>query len=191
MSSTAPTLPRRHGFSRDDYYRMAAAGILGEDDRVELIEGEIIDMAPIGSHHAGTITDLNARLQRALAGMALVSVQSPVILSDRSEPEPDLAVLKRRADCYRSGHPEPADVFLLIEVAETSLAYDREVKLPLYAAHGIPETWIVDLEGHQLGIHRQPAAAGYREQLGCPDLARAPLPSSLGGTLDLRGLFGD
>ena len=189
MSSTVRDLPRRHGFSRDDYYRMAAAGILGEDDRVELIEGAIIDMAPIGSRHGGAVMRLDHALQQVIGPNAQVSVQNPLLLNDRTEPQPDLLVLRPRPDFYSREHPGPADVFLLIEVAETSLVYDRDVKLPLYAAHGISEAWLVDLEGGRLGVYRQPGPAGYREQDDVTNLAQVPLPSPLGGALDLRGLF--
>lgn len=189
MSSTAPDLPRRHRYTRAEYYRMAEAGIFGEDDRVELIEGEIIDMAPTGSQHAGTLKFLARTLQRIAADRAIVSVQDPLHLDEFSEPEPDLALLQPRDDFYRAAHPQPQDVLLVIEVAESSLAYDRDVKLPLYARHGIPEAWLVDLDGRRLERYAQPQADGYAVHETLSDLASVPLPAPTGGPLDLRGLF--
>ena len=145
-----------------EYYRMAEAGVLGPDERVELIEGEIVAMVPIGSGHGGTVTGLNNRLVIAAAGRALVTVQSPLRLSDRSEPEPDLMLVKPRADAYRAAHPTAADVLLLIEVSESSLRFDREVKLPLYARHGVPEVWIVNRPGEVVEVHRDPADEAWR-----------------------------
>ncbi len=189
MSTTAQALPQRHRYTATEYHRMAAAGIFGEDDRVELIQGEIIDMAPTGSLHAGTVKYLVAALMRVIGERAMLSVQDPVALNGYSEPQPDLALLRPRPDFYKQGHPNAADVLLVIEVAESSVTYDREVKLPLYAAHGIPETWLVDLQADRLDIHREPSAGGYRAT-DCPaDLATVHLPQPLGGRIDLSGLF--
>jgi len=152
----------RRQFTVDDYYRMAEAGILGEDDRVELIEGEIVQMAPIGSRHAAVvdrITTLFAHL--AATKEVIIRIQSPIRLSDLTEPQPDVTLLRPRADYYSGGHPTGADVLLLIEVADSSLDYDREVKLPLYARAGVPEVWIVDLEGDAVETYTRPAATGY------------------------------
>ena len=163
----APT-PRR--FDVDDYYRMAAAGILTPEDRVELIEGEIVDMAPIGSEHGGKVNRLNRLLAPAMAaGHAIVSVQNPLRLDRRNEPQPDLMLLRPRADDYGARHPTAADVLLLIEVADSSLAFDRGAKLALYASHGILEVWIVDLVGRAVEIGRTPSAAGYAERLRLSD----------------------
>jgi Uma2 family endonuclease len=166
----------RHRFSVEDYHRMAQAGILGEDDRVELIDGEIVDMAPIGPRHAGTVKRLADLLSGALRGRAILSVQDPVRLGERSEPQPDVALLRPRADYYASGHPTAADVLLVVEVAETSADYDRQLKLPLYARHGIPEAWLVDLERTRVEVYRRPTAEGYGEvmTLGTGD-ALSPL----------------
>lgn len=149
-------------FTVDEYYRMAQAGIFHEDDHVELIEGEILKMAPIGSRHAGCVDSLNRKLSRALGDRAQIRVQNPVRLSARNEPEPDIAVLRPRDDEYRSGHPGPEDVLLIIEVADTSLDYDRDVKPALYAAAGIPEVWIADLHGEQISAHREPVNGSYQ-----------------------------
>ena len=136
--------PARHRLTVSDYHRMGEAGILGTE-RVELIDGELIDMAPIGAGHAGTVRGLNRVLTAACMGRAIVDVQNPVRLDGFSEPQPDLAVLRLRADDYRGAHPGPADVLLVVEVADSSLRFDREVKLPMYARAGIGEVWIVDL----------------------------------------------
>lgn len=145
MSGVADREIRRHRLTVEDYHRMGEVGILSEDARVELIEGELIDMAPIGSQHAGTVSALTDVFTSALHGRAIVAVQSPVTLDDQSEPQSDLAILKFRGDYYRAAHPGSADVLLLIEVADTSAAYDRGIKVELYARYGIPEVWLVDL----------------------------------------------
>lgn len=144
-----------------EYHRMGEAGILGERDHVELIEGELVAMSPIGSYHAGTVTQLNQSLARAVGERALVSVRCPVRLDEFSEPEPDLALLKPRPDSYRDSHPGPADVLLLIEVADSSLNHDRVVKRALYARHAIPELWIVDLTAGEVEACRNPKPDGY------------------------------
>jgi len=156
---------RHYLLTVEDYHKMGEVGILCEDDRVELIEGELIEMAPIGSDHAGRVIGLNALLSRTLAGQALVSPQNPVRLSIHSEPQPDLTVLRLRGDFYRKSHPQPEDVLLLIEVADTTVRYDRDVKIPLYARHGIPEVWLIDLQQERVEIYRQPSSDGYRQIL--------------------------
>ena len=152
----------RRRFSVDEYYLMAKAGILHEDDRVELIEGEIVDMAAISSKHQACV-DRTAQLffQRA-DGRAIVRVQGPIRLSEYSEPQPDIALLRPRADFYAASHPGPPDVLLVIEVSLTSEEYDRQVKIPLYARAGIPEVWLVDLEGGSIEVYREPSSEGYR-----------------------------
>lgn len=163
MSANAHHVFQRHRLDVTDYYRMAEAGILGEDDRCELIEGEIIDMAPIGSGHSASVRRLNRWLEFAAGQRAIVSVLSPIRLNRLNEPQPDIALLRYREDFYRDAHPGPEDVLLIIEVADSSARYDREIKLPLYARHGIPEVWIVDLRQRRVDIHRQPDGAAYRE----------------------------
>ena len=150
-------------FDVDDYYRMAAAGILHEDDRVELIEGEIVEMVPIGPPHTGGVDYLTWRFGQGCGSRAIVRVQGPVRLDRHSEPQPDLLLLKPRADYYRSAHPGPSDVLLLVEVTQSSIDYDRGVKLPLYGRFGVPEAWIVDLPGQQVETHRGPSPEGYRD----------------------------
>lgn len=157
--------PHRRKLSADQFEQMGQTGILGPDARVELIEGELIEMAPIGSRHASAVSFLSAHFVRAVGDAALVWTQNPLRLSDDSEPQPDLMLLRPRADRYRSGHPRPEDVLLLIEVADTTLVFDRETKLPLYAKQGVPEVWILDLDAKQLEIYREPSAGGYRRRL--------------------------
>jgi Uma2 family endonuclease len=160
-----PTPPARRRLDIDTYYRMAEVGILTPADRVELIDGEIIDMAPIGSEHAGKTNRLNRLLaQVTIDGIALVSIQSPLRLDAYNEPQPDLMLLRPRADDYQGGHPTATDVLLLVEVAGTSLAYDRGTKLGLYAHHGIPEVWIVDLDGKVVEVCREPESGSYRSR---------------------------
>ena len=143
---------------------MADTGILGERDRVELIDGELIDMAPIGQDHAATVGWLNRALVLAFADRAIIWPQNPIRIDQLNEPQPDFAVLRPRADFYRAGEPPgPADVLLLIEVADSSLRYDRVVKLPMYARAGIAEIWLIDLQRRVLETHRHPGAAGYAE----------------------------
>ncbi len=160
-----PQAPARHRLDVDAYYKMAEAGILTHDDRVELIDGEIIDMNPIGSPHAGKTNRL-ARLfaKTAAEGSVLTSVQNPLRLDAYNEPEPDLMLLRPRADDYETSHPGVADVFLLVEVSDSSLAYDRGRKLALYAKFGVAEVWIVDLAGAAVEVYRGPKEGGYSSQ---------------------------
>lgn len=141
---------------------MGQAGILSEDDRVELIEGEIVVMTPIGSPHAGKVIRLNGLFVPRLGGRAMVNVQNPIILAAHSEPQPDLALLRPRPDWYERSHPRPEDILLLIEIADTSLDYDRTVKVPLYAGAGIPEVWIVDLTAECIEVYQEPSQGRYR-----------------------------
>lgn len=149
-------------FTVEEYYKLSEVGILCEDDPVELIEGEIVVKSPISSGHAACVKRLNALFSNKIQGKAIVSVQDPIRLSEHSEPEPDLALLKPRPDFYSFKHPTPEDVLLIVEVAETSLQYDKEVKLPLYARHGVPEVWLIDLEGGQIEVHTEPEGERYR-----------------------------
>lgn len=161
MSTASDNWLPRHRITVDEYYRMAEVGLLAHDARVELIEGEIIDMPPIGSTHASVVMTLNKELARVIGDHALLSVQGPARLSQRSEPQPDLMLLKPREDFYRAGHPSAADVLLLIEVSDTTLRYDRDVKAALYARHGIPEVWIIDVRGGQVHCMREPKDGAY------------------------------
>ena len=153
---------RKRLFTVDEFHRMGEVGILVSDERLELWGGEIYAMPPIGPVHAGDVDALAARLFRELGDRAVVRVQGPVVLDDRYEPLPDLAVLRPRDDFYRSGHPRPADVYLLVEVSDTSLQRDRLEKVPRYAAAGIPETWVVDTSDNRLEVYRDPSSDGYQ-----------------------------
>jgi Uma2 family endonuclease len=148
--------------SAQEYLRMGEAGVFAPDARLELIEGEIVEMAPIGSRHAGAVTILNRLLNRKVGEGALISVQNPIVVGDRSVPQPDLALLKPRADSYSGAHPTPADVLLVIEVADTTLAFDLGTKVQLYARAGIPEAWVIDLQDRAVRVFRDPSANGYR-----------------------------
>lgn len=154
--------PIRRQFTVEEYYQMAVAGIFTEDDRVELIEGEIIEMPPIGGPHASRVLRLTQVFTAAFRDAALVNVQNPLRLSGRSEPVPDVVLLRPRSDFYVE-HPTPADVFLVVEVSDTTLAYDRGVKLPLYAREGVPEVWLVEIGPDRISMHRDPTPTGYRQ----------------------------
>jgi Uma2 family endonuclease len=193
MVTQTTDVPRRHSLTVEDYFRMAEVGILGPDDRVELIEGEIIDMPPIGELHAGTVAQLSHLLHRAVgdSDRAIVFSQNPAILGRHSAPQPDIALLAPRADYYKSGLPQPADMFLVVEVADTSLRYDRDVKAGLYARHAIPEYWLVDVRGKGLTRYRDPQSGAYA-RIDEPDLAsQVDIGALPGVTLHLGELFAD
>lgn len=167
-------------FTVQDFHRMAQTGIFTEDDRVELLDGEIIQMTPIGSHHAACVARLDRVLNIGVGTTAIVWIQNPLRLDDRSEPQPDVVVLRPRPDFYAQGHPGPEDVLLLIEVADTSVETDRMAKLPLYAKAGIPEVWIVDIGGGAVEVYRQPTLQGYQtvqRAMGADHLTPAALPN--------------
>lgn len=153
--------PAKHRFSVQDYHRMAEAGVLKSDARVELLDGEIIDISPVGPFHGGVANYLNQVLTTAAKGRWMTAVQNPVRLDDHSEPQPDLALLKPAPDFYRTRHAQPGDAFLLIEISETSLTTDREDKLPAYGRSGIPEVWIINLIELTIEVYREPHFAGY------------------------------
>ena len=155
--------PERRPFTNAEYHALAEVGILAPDERVQLIAGDIIVMSPVGNRHAECvdwITDVFT--QGRLAGRARVRVQGPSVLPGHSEPQPDLMLLKLREGGYVSGHPRPEDILLLVEVSDSTLRYDRDVKLPLYAAAGVPEVWIVNLRDDWVESHTEPMEDGYR-----------------------------
>jgi Uma2 family endonuclease len=152
--------PRRL-FTVDQFHQMAEAAIFSEDDRVELLAGEIVDMTPIGSRHAGCVTVLTHLFAPHVGEAFQLRIQHPVQLDDYSEPQPDLALVKPRGDFYRDGHPRATDVLLLIEVADTSVEIDRAEKIPLYAASGVPEVWLVDLNANHVDVYRDPTRSAY------------------------------
>ena len=153
--------PPRRRLTVNDYHRMGAAGILREDDRVELLDGDLYDMPPIGDGHIGRVNRSDHVLNRRVGDQAIVSVQNPIRLSDASEPEPDIALLRPREDFYATRKAGPEDVLLLVEIAESSLDYDRLTKLPRYAAAGIVEVWIVNLVDEQIEVYRGPTGGEY------------------------------
>lgn len=180
----------RHRLTVGDYDRMVEAGVLKPKSRVELIEGEVIDMAPIGTRHHAAVLRLSRRLQLSVGELGLVSVQGPLRLGEYSQPEPDLMLLSPRTDYYAAAHPSAADVQLLIEVADTSARYDREIKLPLYALHGVPEVWIVDLHERCVRFFRQPSEGRYLDATATETPGLVALPSLPGVTIDLAGVLG-
>lgn len=153
---------KRKRLTVDQYERMGQVGILDEDDRVELIDGEIIEMSPIGARHMACVNRLTRLLTSLLGVSAQVSVQNPIVLSAQSEPQPDVAVLRWSEDYYAHQKPTARDVLLIIEVGETSFDFDRTVKLPRYARAGIPLTILVDLTGERVIAYSDPMRGGYR-----------------------------
>jgi Uma2 family endonuclease len=153
-------IARRH-FNIAEYYRMMEAGILSESDHVELIDGEVVEMSPIGSRHAACVDRLN-KLMNKLDDV-IVRVQNPIQLDDFSEPQPDITLLQMRADYYAQGHPTPSDVLLVIEVADSSTEFDRAVKLPLYAEALIPEFWLVNLPDERVEVFSQPSNGTFQK----------------------------
>jgi Uma2 family endonuclease len=157
---------RRRRFSVEDYDRMIGVGILTKDDRVELLEGEIVEMAPIGERHAGTVNRLNRLFSSCLGDGVIVQIQCPIRLAaEASEPQPDVALLVPRPDFYTTRRPLPRDVLLVVEVMDSSVGKDRRVKMPLYARAGIVEVWLVDLNTDRVEVYRRPGAAGYAESM--------------------------
>jgi Uma2 family endonuclease len=152
-------------FTVDDYHRMGETGILRNDERVELIEGEILKMTPVGGAHTLHVRRLIAHLTDTYRGLAVVDIQDPVRLSDLTEPQPDAMLLKYRDDYYGPVVPRPSDVLLVIEVSDTSLAFDRNVKVPIYARAGIVEVWLLDIESKVLTTYRDPSPSGYQVAL--------------------------
>ncbi len=160
----------RRQFNIQDYHQMVKAGILTEDERVELIEGEIVEMSPIGTRHAACVKRLLKLFSQLLGDRVMVAVQDPVVLSNLSEPQPDLALLKPRDDFYAAGHPQPQDIFLLVEVADTTIESDfaertlreRAIKIPLYSSSGIVEVWLVDVNEQVIEAFRDPTDNSYQ-----------------------------
>jgi Uma2 family endonuclease len=157
-------LQPRHRWTVAEYHQMAEVGLLNEDSHVELIDGEIIEMAPIGSEHAGHNNYLMNFLAYRLYGKAVVAGQNPVVLGGYEEPQPDIAVLRWRNDAYRGALPHAEDVLLIIEISDSTLRYDRDVKVPLYAKNGIPEVWLLDIQNRQLEIYREPHNGAYQQR---------------------------
>jgi Uma2 family endonuclease len=188
MSLLMEVWPQRHRITVDEYHRMAEVGLLAPDARVELIEGEIIDMAPIGPQHSSVVNQLLRLLMRAVGDLAIVQSQGAVRLNLRNEPEPDIALFVPRDDFYRHRHPTGSDTLLVIEVSESSLRYDRQIKVPLYARHGVPEVWVVDLVNGRLLTWRSPVAGEYQQQISTDAPGIVPITALPGIAVDLSGL---
>ena len=154
----------RRLFSVDEFHQMAEAGVFGEGDRLELLDGEIVQMTPIGSRHAACVDRLTDVFSERCRAIAIVHVQNPLVLSEGTECYPDVVLLRRRPDFYNDALPRPADVVLVVEVADTTGDYDRGVKVPRYAHAGIPEVWVVDLRARAVDVYRQPAGDAYRDE---------------------------
>ncbi len=152
----------RRRFSVAEYYCMGEAGILRSDERTELIDGEIIVMPPIGPGHAAGNSRAERSFHRRFGDRSVVRSQIPIHLPDDSEPQPDIVLAQPQPEGYRAAHPRPEDILLLVEICDTTLAKDREVKLPLYARAGIPETWLMNLPDDRIEVYRDPAPEGYR-----------------------------
>lgn len=152
----------RRKFTVSQYHQMVEAGILNENDRVELIRGEIVEMTPIGRRHAASVNRLVRLFTQLFGNSIILSPQNPIELGNNSEPQPDIALLQPRPDFYESGHPQPQDIILLVEVADTTVEADRNVKITLYAENGIVEVWLVDINAELVEVYREPTSNGYQ-----------------------------
>jgi len=179
-------------FSAEEYHRMGESGIFRENEQVELIKGEIFRMSPIGTDHAACVDRLNRILHLTLGESWIIRVQNPVSVSGDSEPEPDISVVKFHPQFYARHHPEPKDIGMIIEVSDTSLEYDRQIKLPLYAKSGISEVWIVNLKEGCVEIHSSPGEHGYelcRKHYRGSQLRSPSFPDLKLSTEDLLGTY--
>ena len=170
---------------------MADAGIFSPDVHIELIDGEIFEMSPIGSFHAGITRRLINLFTRLVGDAAIVDAQNPVVIGVHTEPQPDIALLHWREDFYVKSHPQPQDVLLLVEIADTTLDYDRDTKIPLYAKVEIPEVWLIDVSGKHLDVYRQPEQSRYTNQQRAKDLRCLRVGALPAFQFDLSRLFDD
>jgi Uma2 family endonuclease len=161
MSLALASLPHRK-FTVEDYHNFIDSGVFKPEERLELWEGEFIEMSPIGKRHAGCIDAISEMLRDYLQKQAIIRTQNPIVLSDFSEPQPDVTLLKRRDDFYRTVNATAKDVLLTMEVSDTTAKFDRDIKFPRYAENGIQEAWLIDLENDRVEIHTQPTAKGYK-----------------------------
>lgn len=161
MSAILASLPHRK-FTVDEYHNFIESGVFAPEERLELWEGEFIEMSPIGKRHAGCVAGLTAYLNHLFFQKLVVWTQNPIVLNNFSEPEPDVCLLKQRNDFYRTVNATAQDVLLTIEVADSTVKYDRDIKFPKYAENGIPEAWLIDLENDRIEIHSQPTKNGYK-----------------------------
>lgn len=179
----------KHRLTVDEYYRMAEVGLLAPDARVELIDGEIVDMPPMGSPHGGTGMLLIQRFTKAVSEAAIVSAGSTLILGKYSAPQPDLMLLHPRDDFYRRSNPTPSDVLLLLEISDSTWRYDREIKAPLYARHDVSDFWIVNLRKQELHCFRGPRRGEFAEVVTITNPGFVPVQSLGDVQVDLTGLF--
>jgi len=189
MGTRMESWPRRHRITVNEYHRMAEVGLLAPDARVELIEGEIIDMAPIGTDHNSIVDQLTRLLVRAVGDDAIVRVQGSVRLSQISEPQPDVVLLKPRADFYRNQFATGADTLLVIEVSDSTLRFDRDVKVPLFARHGVQEVWIFDVQGDRLLVYGALRADVYERKDSIARPQSMPVTALPGVAVDLSSVF--
>lgn len=187
---SAVLAPTRYKLSVGDYHKLGEAGILNEDSRVELLDGDLIAMAPIGGLHMAVVNRLNRLLVLAVGDLGVVSVQNPVRLPPYSEPQPDVAILKPCKCDAASVVPGVEDVLLIIEVADTTLVYDRTTKLPLYSSAGIAESWIVNLQSRSIEVYRRPTPEGYSERIDCQLQDRASSSVLPALSLSVAEVFG-
>ncbi len=191
---TAMTITTAKRFTLDEYHRLADLGFFTEDDRIELIRGEIIQMAAKGTPHTTCCSNLLEELATLVVGLAKIRCQDPIVILSNSEPEPDFAIVKKRADNYLSGHPTASDILLIIEIADSTLKYDREIKLPLYAEAGISDYWLFNLVNNHLEAYSKPyqelqGSFGYSvKQIVLPNQS-IPLPCFPELSLDLSKIF--
>ncbi len=179
----------RHRITVPEYYRMTELGLLAPEARVELVEGAIVDMPPMSSGHASVVTYLTRALVLAVGKGALVRAQLPLQLDEYSEPEPDLLLARPDQSDYRDAHPGAEDTLLIIEVGATTARYDREVKAPLYARHGIPELWLIDLQAGMVTLLREPEGGEYRRALTSASPGVTPLAALPGVSIDLASVL--
>ena len=189
MNTSMESWLPRHRITVDEYYQMAQVGLLAHDARVELIEGEIFDMAPIGSRHGGIVSKLGYLLSHAIGDRAILRVQLPIRLSRSSEPQPDLALVRPLKDFYARSHPTASESLLIIEVSETTPLYDQRVKVPLYARHGIPELWIIDLQHLQMHFFRSCDGEKYGDVSMTAEPGITALAADSSIEVDLTGLL--
>ena len=175
----------------DEYYDMARSGLIAPDARVELIEGDVVPMAPIGDRHGSAVEELDELLHRAVAGRARVRCQMPVRLSEFSEPQPDFVVMRPRTGRNDRAHPSAADVFLLVEISDSTLRYDLDVKVPLYARHGVPEVWVIDVKHDRVYFYRSLVGGSYRDTGSTTGGGLAPIPGVRDAVIDLSEILGD
>jgi Uma2 family endonuclease len=187
--SANPRYPQRHLITAAEYLRMTEAGVFAPDSRLELMEGEIIDMAPIGSRHAAVVNTLAALLSRLAGNRAIVSVQNPLIVGEKSVPQPDLMLLKTRADRYFDAHPTAADVLLVVEVSDSTLRFDLDTKIPLYARAGIADAWLINLDKRTLTSFSDRTADGYRASRAFSCAEKIAVPAFPQESISIGALF--